>query len=119
MQEIKDEAIKEKLSSLEDHCLDIRQETSLLRLENSIYDLQNISCHPETELSFYKQCIDEMEAIIQLERELDQAQTKMASDYEIDQLTASVDVSYNIGMMRASQRLEKEHIDSDFVVIKK
>lgn len=46
-QGIKDEVTKEKLSALEDYCLDMRRETSLLRLDNSVYDLENISCFPE------------------------------------------------------------------------
>ena len=118
MQGIKDEATKEKLSALEDFSMGVRQETSLLRLENSIFDLQNIQCHPEADLSFYRDCIDEMEAILKLERELEQAEAKVSSTYEVDQLAAQVDVSYDAGMARASQRLQnKEPLRSSWWVI--
>lgn len=82
---ITDPATRDKLAMLEDYCIDIRQEIALLKLENSIYEIENVACYPDAEVDFYRECIEEMERIIRLETEINEAHDSLASTYKIDE----------------------------------
>ena len=86
---ITDPATREKISMLEDYCIDIRQEIALLKLENSIYEIENVACYPDAEVDFYRECIEEMEKIIRLDNEINEAKDVLASTYKIDEQIAN------------------------------